>query len=221
MKPNNPDPGLLSALKLPGLPDGLVLDLGCGTGDYLVVLAARFGESTVGVESIPEICEYVTQRLTEENVLATVQCQNIFDMEFEPESIAVLTVGAFPYWPKETVRKQLARFWTAMKPNATITFELFLSDDWARTSPFIAEGCSEVEPGSYAHYCHSQFCHNTMAGRIGGSFWDITEAWAMVETLGNARLVHSATYRWEETINEDAVDVARSVMVMTIQKLPD
>ena len=85
---------------VPGMTEGLdagasLLDLGCGRGSALVMLAERFPKSTFqGYDLSPDAIEYARARATErglDNVRFDIRDLSTFDSDAEPETFAYVT----------------------------------------------------------------------------------------------------------------------------------
>jgi 2-polyprenyl-3-methyl-5-hydroxy-6-metoxy-1,4-benzoquinol methylase len=85
---------------VPGMTEGLdagasLLDLGCGRGSALVMLAERFSKSTFhGYDLSPDAIEYARAQATErglDNVRFDIRDLSTFDSDAEPETFAYVT----------------------------------------------------------------------------------------------------------------------------------
>ncbi|MBU0708794.1 class I SAM-dependent methyltransferase [Patescibacteria group bacterium] len=215
--------GLRRALRLT-LPDGNAVDLGAGSGMYTRPLARRFPGKTIAYDSSNTAIEQLCERLGKKPWAPDITCQNVLHLQIPPNTLASACIGMTGFVHKEAAESLYAMVWAALLPGGILHGEFATHRDDTEQSVFILSGCVELPPGSgsYYHSCGHTYCQHTLAGILGGSYWDVDEIHKFVKALGPVELIHANTYEWHQKV-EDGGSVQRwlrSIHTITVQKQP-
>jgi SAM-dependent methyltransferase len=117
-------PVLLEALRRSGLEDGLVVDLGCGSGILAEVITAA-GYDVLGIDVSRSMLRIARRRAPE----AAFRLGSLYDVEI-PRAAAITGIGeAFNYFDRRPVSesrlaKHLRRIHQALLPGGVLLFDL-------------------------------------------------------------------------------------------------
>ena len=146
-------PGLLALLRQHGIHDGLVVDLGCGSGIWASALLDA-GYDVLGVDISGEMLEIARRRAPG----ATFVCGSLFDAALPP-CAAITAVGeCVTYGPDRAAGRAafvalLRRAHEALAPDAVLVFDVVTPDRPARRSWTAGEDwvvCADGRPDRVA-----------------------------------------------------------------------
>jgi 2-polyprenyl-3-methyl-5-hydroxy-6-metoxy-1,4-benzoquinol methylase len=115
------------------------LDVGCGTGQ-LAVAAAAAGHRATGIDFSPEMIEHCEANARQAGVTATFKCGSVFDFDFGPESLDVISgMGFIEYFSPEEMTEFFRRAHRMLRPGGALVvgsrnrlFNLFSHNDFTK-----------------------------------------------------------------------------------------
>jgi SAM-dependent methyltransferase len=113
------------------------LDVGCGTGQ-LVVAAAAAGHRATGIDFSPEMVRHCEANAKKAGVAATFKCGSVFDFDFGPDSLDVISgMGFIEYFSPEEMTEFFRRAHRMLRPGGALVvgsrnrlFNLFSHNDF-------------------------------------------------------------------------------------------
>lgn len=217
MDMTNPDVGLVKALQVCNIPDGPVVDLGCGPRPRNLIL---FSGRLIGAYDTDwEIEEELEDFCIQHGFVLSLQIKNVLFLELPSQSQAVVLVGMIIYNPKVVVQELLRKTAAWLKQGGLWHGEFATYNDATINSDFIQMGSMKREEGSYVHSCGDFSCSSL--GLMGGSFWNPAEAEALIKSLG-LTIVHAQLDEWvqlSESPEGQEERIPRSFYRITAQKL--
>lgn len=221
MRLEKSDPGLVKAFKVCQIPKGPAIDLGCGYGRN-AILMAQYGHPTTGYELNSEFQGEASNLMQDSGITFEFKFANVLQLDFPPDTLAVVGVGMTIFNPKDMVEELLRRAYGWLKPDGILHVEFATFRDVSLESDFVQMGCWQdpERPGSFVHYCESYTCY--AYGKNGGSFWEESEADGLIESLGPVKVINQETVestQVQESDDEERKEYRRSFYQVTAQKM--
>lgn len=189
------DLGLMQTLKqYPPAPQLLGLDLGCYTGRQALAMAPYC--RTVAYDINRDYEEDALALMAGAGVQFSFQVANVLRLNFEPETVGVVSVGMTIYNSKSTMMKFLQKVMTWLSPNGILHVQFALVGDATEQSEFVQQGCIVDEGFEHSYVFLGLSCNGCNIcfrnGCFGGSYWAQEEADQALLALdhGNIEIVY-------------------------------
>lgn len=115
---------VVEKLRIHGVKEGLVADLGCGTGE-LTLRLHRAGYEMIGIDLSVEMLSVFRDKLAESGEEVLLLCQNLAQLDlFGTIRAAVSSFDTFNHLPPDALKKVLERTALFLEPGGLLVFDV-------------------------------------------------------------------------------------------------
>jgi SAM-dependent methyltransferase len=182
------------------LPGASVLEIGCGTGSFTSLLAAR-GHRVVALDLNPDYVE-IAQRRTAHLDEVDIRCADVTEISWEPRFDAVLLLDVLEHIENDV--EVLLRLRNALKPNGVLVLKV-PAGQWLY-------GSMDRAIGHYRRYSRQTLRHACLAAGFNEPAQKLFNVLGVLGWWVNGRLLKRTTPPGAQvTLFERLVPVARVV----------